>query len=97
MTIEALWVIALLTGSLIVWLKHWPLLLVQVAIGIGIYFLDGVFLTIIMIGQILFGLWILYRLWQAVDYNYDLELEKTHRIPQKHTKGGQDGTRNHFL
>ncbi|WP_163536097.1 hypothetical protein [Gracilibacillus sp. YIM 98692] len=97
MTLDALAVIAILTASLIIFLKHWPLLIAQVLLTIGIFTLGGLFLNMIYIVQIIFSLWIFVRLWNAINYNYLLELEKTSRIPQSYTEGSRSGRKRNFL
>lgn len=41
--------------------------------------------------QVLLAVYALYRCKKAVDYDYQLVLEKTHKIPQNITKGGYLG------
>ncbi|KAB8128298.1 hypothetical protein F9U64_16520 [Gracilibacillus oryzae] len=97
MTVEFFMIIGILTGSLIILLKHWLLLLVQVIYQIvAINTPDLVFHLLVFI-QILFGLWIFYRTIRAIDYFYTLELDQIERIPQKYTKGGRLGQKKHFL
>ncbi|WP_054859731.1 hypothetical protein [Gracilibacillus sp. JCM 18860] len=96
MDMEMFMIIGILTGSMIVLLKHWPLLLLQVIYLIMAGFTDGLLFVILFIGQILFGFWILYRLFMAVDYDYTLQMDQIEVIPQKYTKGGKLGRKRNF-
>src|SRR5699024_12083656 len=51
---------------------------------------------ILMNLQILFTIYLLYRMKQAIDYNYALVLEKTHQTPRKITSDGDTGTQFTF-
>ncbi|UOQ48514.1 hypothetical protein MUN88_21205 [Gracilibacillus caseinilyticus] len=95
---EVFYLIAILSASLIILLKHWGLLMIQVAALIIVsLFASATFLWLIIAIQLLAGIWLLLKTLQAVDYNYQLELEKTHRIEQHWTKGHQSGTKKNFL
>jgi hypothetical protein len=54
-------------------------------------------LTLLGIIQILLVAFILYRLFKAVSYNYQLIEEKTHLIPHQITKNNKNGGRKTFL
>ncbi|MUV37735.1 hypothetical protein JNUCC1_01541 [Lentibacillus sp. JNUCC-1] len=72
------------------------LLLVVVMIGIQITAMPMLY-TIIGAVQVLVGLYILYRFFKALNYNYQLILEKTHQTPLNITDHGQNGSRQSFL
>ncbi|QGH33789.1 hypothetical protein GI584_07045 [Gracilibacillus salitolerans] len=95
---ESFLIIAILTGSLIVLLMHWGLLLLQIVFAIVVTsFLPTEWFLGALVIQALFGLWILQQVFQAAWYQYQLELEKTQRIPQHYTEGGRSGIRKNFL
>ncbi|MGP4039860.1 hypothetical protein ACTWP4_08150 [Gracilibacillus sp. D59] len=95
---EQFLIIAILTGSLIVFLMHWGLLLLQIIFAILVTsFLPIDWFLGALVIQALFGLWILRQVFQAGWYQYQLELEKTQRIPQHYTEGGKSGIKKNFL
>ncbi|UOQ84980.1 hypothetical protein [Gracilibacillus salinarum] len=95
---EVFYLIAILSASLTILLKHWGLLMVQVAFLIIVsLFAPDSYLWLLIAIQLLSGIWLLLKTLQAVEYNYQLELEKTHRIEQHWTKGHQNGTKKNFL
>ncbi|MFC4401917.1 hypothetical protein [Gracilibacillus xinjiangensis] len=97
MSAEFFIILGILTASLIILLKHWPLLFVQIIYQFIALVFAGTVFKLLFIGQVIFGLWILYRTIRAIDYHYTLELDQTERIPQKYTKGGSLGQKKHFL
>ncbi|SES12024.1 hypothetical protein SAMN04487944_1196 [Gracilibacillus ureilyticus] len=97
MTAEFFIMIGILTGSLIILLKHWPLLLIQIIYQIVALNTTNLVFNLLVVIQIIFGIWVFYRTLRAVDYFYTLELDQIERIPQKYTKGGKLGQKKHFL
>ncbi|WP_091481814.1 hypothetical protein [Gracilibacillus orientalis] len=95
---ESFLIIAILTASFIVLLMHWGLLLLQIVFAVVVTsFLPTDWFMAAVIIQALFGLWILRQAFQAARYQYQLELEKTQRIPQHYTEGGRSGIKKNFL
>lgn len=98
MLIEWFLIMAILTGSFIVILKHFGLLLLQIicAAVVTNFLPESWFLAALLI-QAIFGLWILRKVFQAVHYHYQLEMEQTQRISQQYTEGGKFGRKKNFL
>ncbi|WP_208587069.1 hypothetical protein [Gracilibacillus suaedae] len=98
MLMEWFLILAILTGSLIVLLMHWGLFLLQVVFAVVVTsFLPTDWFWGALIIQVIFGLWIIRQTFQAAWYQYQLELEKTQRIPQHYTEGGRSGIKKNFL
>ncbi|WP_058306493.1 hypothetical protein [Gracilibacillus massiliensis] len=98
MNIETFWLIVILTASFILLLRHLGLLISQIIFAILVdQFIHSFLFTIAFISQILFGLWVAYRVFQAAAYHYQLEMEKTSRIPQHYTIESRSGRRKNFL
>ena len=51
---------------------------------------------IVTVLQLLFSIYLLYKLKLAVDWNYGIAEEKTHLKEPEITRDGYDGTRNSF-
>ncbi|GAE93351.1 hypothetical protein JCM21714_2428 [Gracilibacillus boraciitolerans JCM 21714] len=95
---EGFWILVILTASLIILLMHAGLLVAQIAFAlITIYLIPAVFFLYLFIIQLLFGLWILYRVFKAAEFQTTLELEKTSRIAQYYTAESRSGIRKNFL
>ncbi|MFG6115625.1 hypothetical protein ACGTN9_10575 [Halobacillus sp. MO56] len=59
--------------------------------------LEGWMLIITGLVQLIISVYLLFRLLHAIDRNYRLVLEKTHRIPRVITTKGADGGQSSFL
>lgn len=96
---EMFLITVILTASLIVWVRHWILFITQLAFGILVYHFipDGIVMRVMLLLQILFSIWIFLRVCYAAHYQYQIENEKTHRLPQHFTTGGKSGTKKNFL
>lgn len=95
---ELFLITVILTASLIVWVRHWILLIAQIAFGILVYqFIPDSIMGAMLLLQVLFSIWIFLRVCYAAHYQYQLENEKTHRLPQHFTTGGRSGRRKNFF
>ena len=54
-------------------------------------------LTILFVIQIVSTFYLIYRLKKAVDYNFEIVLEKTHLIERNYTKTDYSGSKKSFL
>lgn len=95
---EMFLIVVILSASLIVLVRHWVLLMVQIGFAILVYqVLPIEIIGFMLLVQILFSLWIVARVCYAAHYHYQLENEKTHRIPQHFTIKGDAGMKKSFL
>lgn len=92
-----LFILGIVTLAFTIMLRSWLLFLGQLLIlGTSIMVSNLTISFILMNLQILFTIYLLYRMKQAIDYNYALVLEKTHQTPRKITSDGDTGTRFTF-
>lgn len=90
--------ITMMTLVLAVLLKSVKIMLAEVVFFAIFFIIDIPVIYVLLTAlQILLTLFVLYRLKQAIDYNYMLILEKTHQIPRKITSSGDNGHRSTFL
>jgi uncharacterized membrane protein len=94
MTFDLFFFIMALTtfGGTLLFLKSVQMSLVQLIIILSLYMaqIEAIYILVGIV-QVLFSLYIFYRLKQAIDYNYVLILEKTHLVERHITKGGRAG------
>jgi hypothetical protein len=76
-------------------LRSKRVVILQMILFLASFVVDGILpnfiYSIFIIAQILFGLFILFKVKKAIDRDYLLVLEKTHRIPANLTKGNYWG------
>lgn len=72
--------------------------LIEVILLAGLIMLSGFLSAIVIVSviQIMYSLFLLYRLMQAIHFNYLLVLEKTNQTPAEITQKGS-GSRSSFL
>lgn len=59
----------------------------------GLVWLVNVLLAV----QIVIGLFLIYQMKKAIDYNFQIALEKTHLVDRYYTKIDYSGSENSFL
>src|SRR5690625_5090971 len=93
-----IFILSLITFTIILMLKSSIFFIIQVIMLFGLAMIGQIgyslFATIFAIMQIAFSLWIIYKMKQAINYNYQLVLEKTHLIEREITENDYTGTRN---
>jgi hypothetical protein len=93
--------IAILTVAVSVILRSYKILIIQLLFFIGLFIFEGSIsqsIYMLLVGlQLLLGCFLLYRLKKALDRNYQLVLEKTHKIPRDITRAGKSGSQSTFL
>lgn len=87
-----------LLGASILFLRSALFFVIQAIVMLALVFMgtSAVMGVVIGIFQAILVLYFLYRIKRAIDYNYQLVLEKTHTIPPKITRGGNSGIRTAF-
>ena len=92
-----LFILGIITLAFTILLRSWLLFLGQLIIVSTSMIVSNITISfILMILQILFTIYLLYRMKQAIDYNYVLVLEKTHQTPRKITSDRDTGTKFTF-
>lgn len=89
-----LFILGIVTLAFTIMLRCWLLFLGQLLILGTSMMVSNITISFILMNlQILFTIYLLYRMKQAIDYNYALVLEKTHQTPRKITSDGDTGTK----
>ena len=92
-----LFILSIVTLTFAIMLRSWLLFLTQLIVLIASVLLSDMTIAFIFITiQILLTIYLLYRIKQAIDYNYHLVSEKIHRAPRNITATGNDGTKKVF-
>ncbi|HEX7058194.1 MAG TPA: hypothetical protein VF260_13480 [Bacilli bacterium] len=93
MPAHAFLILAILTFALAIIALDARILLAQVILFLGYFFLKDstVLFTLAGILQIVLGVFTLYRCKRFIDYDYYLQLEKTRLARPNLTKGGNKG------
>ena len=92
-----LFILGIVTLAFTIILRSWLLFLGQLILLSASMMVSNITISfILMTLQILFTIYLLYRMKQAIDYNYALVLEKTHQTPRKITSDGDTGTKFTF-
>jgi len=92
-----LFILGIVTLAFTIMLRSWLLFLVQLLILSASMMVSNITISFILMNlQILFTIYLLYRMKQAIDYNYVLVLEKTHQTPRKITSDRDTGTKFTF-
>lgn len=94
-------VMAIITLSMGIILKSTKVIFIQIVILLTIFLLkdsiQNIFYIPLYALQIILSALVLIRYKKAVDRNYTLILEKTHKIPRNLTKGGNLGSQTSFF
>ena len=92
-----LFILGIVTLAFTIMLRSWLLFLVQLLILSASMMVSNITISFILMNlQILFTIYLLYRMKQAIDYNYALVLEKTHQTLKQITSNGHSGTKFTF-
>src|SRR5699024_10863366 len=89
-----LFILGIVTLALTIMLRSWLLVLVHLIILSASVMEHNITISFILMNlQMLFTIYLPYRMKQATDYNYVLVLEKTHQTPRKITSDRDTGTK----
>lgn len=94
-----LFILAIYIFSFSIILKSSKLFFTQVLLSIFIIITGNIPIIHVALElfQVILAIFVLYKLYQALEYNYQLILEKTHQVPRKITNNGYNGTTKTFI
>jgi len=93
--LSAVFIIAVLTSAIALFLLDAKLILAQLLLFLCLFYVNifNVDFLFLLVGafQLIMAWVVLYKSKKAIDYDYNLVLEKTHKAPRNLTKGGNLG------